>query len=114
VARPAGVKKIYTSEYLRAKQTAQPLAETLSLPVDASFKGPDLSPLVKDILANHRGETILIVHHSNTVPELIKLLGGGEVRPINDAGEFDRLYIVHHRAGETTVTALRYGAEYVK
>lgn len=114
VARRANVKKIYASEYLRAKQTVQPLADALGLSVDSSFKGPDLSPLVKDLLTNHRGETILIAHHSNTVPDLIRLLGGGEVPAMNDAAEFDRLYIVHHRKDGATVTALRYGAPYVR
>ncbi len=78
--------------------------------VDSSFKGPDLSPLVKDILTNHRGQTVLIAHHSNTVPELIRLLGGGDVPPFNDDREFDRLYVVHHRPSGATVTALKYGA----
>lgn len=114
VVRGANVKKIYASEYLRAKQTVQPLAEALGLTVDSSFKGPDLSPLVKDLLANHRGETILIAHHSNTVPELIRLLGGGEIPAMNDAAEFDRLYVVHHRKDGVTVTALRYGAPYLR
>jgi broad specificity phosphatase PhoE len=114
VARGANVKKVYASEYQRARQTVQPLADAVGLTVDSSFRGPDLAPLVKDILTNHRGQTILIAHHSNTVPELIRLLGGGEVRPINDAAEFDRLYVVHSRKGDVTVTALRYGAEYQK
>ena len=110
VTRGANVKKIYASEYQRAQKTVQPLADALGLTVDSSFRGPDLSPLVKDILINHRGKTILIAHHSNTVPELIRLLGGGEVRPINDATEFDRLYVVHYRESGVSVTALKYGA----
>jgi broad specificity phosphatase PhoE len=110
VAREADVQKIYASEFLRTQQTVQPLAAALGLEVDATFRGKDLAALVKDILTHQRGRTVLVVHHSNTVPELIKLLGGGVVPPIDDAREFDRLYIVHHRNSGVTVTALRFGA----
>jgi phosphohistidine phosphatase SixA len=110
VAQASNVKKIYASEFRRTQQTVQPLATALGLSVDTSFRGKDLAGLANDILTSHRGEAVLVAHHSNTVPELIKLLGGGLVPPIDDKWEFDRLYIVHHRNSSVTVTALRYGA----
>ncbi len=110
VAREANVQKIYASQFARTQQTVQPLATALGLTIDTSFRGKDLSALANDILTHQRGRTVLVAHHSNTVPELVKLLGGGVVPPIDDAHEFDRLYIVHHRNSGVTVTALRYGA----
>ncbi len=110
VARTAGFQKIYTSEFQRTQQTAQPLATALGLTIDPTFQGKDLSGLSNDILKNHRGQTVLVVHHTNTVPQLIALLGGGVVPPIDDAREFDRFYIIHHRRSGTSLTLLKYGA----
>jgi phosphohistidine phosphatase SixA len=109
VTRTANVEKIYASEFLRTRQTVQPLATALGLPVDASFQAKDPAGLANDILTNQRGRTVLVAQHSNTVPQLIELLGGGVVPPIDDAREFDRLYIVHLRRTGVSVTALKYG-----
>ena len=110
IARTAGIQKIYASEFQRTQQTVQPLATALGLTIDTTFQGKDLSALSNDILTNHRGQTVLVVHHTNTVPQIIAQLGGGVVPPIDDAREFDRLYIIHHRRSGTTVTLLKYGA----
>ena len=110
IARTAGIQKIYASEFQRTQQTVQPLATALGLTIDTTFQGKDLSGLSNDILTNHRGQTVLVVHHTNTVPQIIAQLGGGVVPTIDDAREFDRFYIIHHRRSGTTVTLLKYGA----
>lgn len=110
VLRSANIQKIYASEFQRTQQTVRPLAAALSLTVDTSFIGKDLTALAGDILQNHPGQTVLVAHHSNTVPQLIALLGGGVIPPIDEATEFDRLYIVHHRQSGVTVTRMKYGA----
>jgi bisphosphoglycerate-dependent phosphoglycerate mutase len=51
------------------------------------------SDLLKEIQKKHRGETVLIVGHSNTVPEIIKHLSHIDVTPISE-NEFDRFYVV--------------------
>lgn len=110
VAREAGISKIYASEFRRTQQTVQPLAAALGLPVDTSFIGKDLTVLANDILTFHLGQSVLVAQHSSTLPQLIALLGGGSIPPIEEDREFDRLYIVHHRRSGTTITLLRYGA----
>jgi hypothetical protein len=48
------------------------------------------------------------VGHSNTVPEIIKLLGGGSVPPIGDS-EYDRLFVATlTHPDQATVVTLRY------
>ncbi len=110
VMRSASIQKIYASEFQRTQQTVRPLATALSLTVDTSFIGKDLTALASDILKNHRGQTVLVAHHSNTIPHIIALLGGGVIPPIDEANEFDRLYLIHHRRSDVTVTLLKYGA----
>ena len=106
VAREAGVSAIYATEYLRTQQTAQPLADQLGLPIDTSFTDP--SALAEGILREHRGDTVLVVGHSNTVGPIIEALGGDPIDPIG-ASEFDNLFLViRHRRGTTHTVHLKY------
>jgi phosphohistidine phosphatase SixA len=101
----ADVRYIFTTEFLRTRQTAAPLAEKLKLkPVMSASKDPD--PLVAQV-RQVKGN-VLIVGHSNTVPELLRKLGvKGEVT-IGD-NKYDNLFIVTRPAtGEPTLIRLRY------
>jgi len=71
----AGVNAIYATEYKRTQETVKPLADRLGLPVSlvAAKETPEL---LKQILTNHRGQTIFVSGHNNTVPELATALGG--------------------------------------
>ena len=56
----------------------------------------------------------LVVGHSTTTPQAVKLLGGKPGSNINEEREYDRLYVVtQDRKGVTTSTVLlRYGDLY--
>ena len=55
----------------------------------------------------------LVVGHSNTVPELVALLGGDGGPPIDEAGEYDRLYVVTLTANGRVRSELRhYGVRF--
>jgi broad specificity phosphatase PhoE len=69
----AGVGAIYTSDRLRTKQTAAPLAARRGL-TPVVWTGTSAG-LAADLLAHHRGSTVLVVGHSNTVPEIAAALG---------------------------------------
>jgi broad specificity phosphatase PhoE len=84
------IAAIYTTEYKRTKQTAEPLATTLGVPVTA-FPSKDLAALMQK-LKTATGN-VLVVGHSNTVPEIIKALGVADPVVIGD-DEFDNLFIV--------------------
>jgi 2,3-bisphosphoglycerate-dependent phosphoglycerate mutase len=106
----ANVKALYATEFARTQQTVAPLSAQLGIPVTA-INADDADGLVKNILANHRGETILVAGHSNTVPVIIEKLRGGQVQPINDA-EYDKLFVVTlYRFGTAKVVQLRYSAQ---
>lgn len=98
IFKNAQLQAVYTTQYKRTQQTAFPAATQagLSLKVlDVSKENADsyASVLLKDIKRHHRGETVLIVGHSNTVPEIIKYITGEDILPIGE-NEFDRLYVI--------------------
>jgi phosphohistidine phosphatase SixA len=105
--KDAKVGVIFTSQMIRTKETAAPLAQQLHLTPQIAA-AEDIDALVKKLKALPAGSVALVVHHSNTVPEAVTKLGAGTVTPIDDA-EYDRLLIVTRRDGKTHVTTLRYG-----
>lgn len=109
--RGAGIDAIFSTAYIRTRETAAPLAAALDLPVQI-YDARDPATLVQDLYANHRGRRVLIVGHSNTVPAVIEALGG--TRPA-DLGhtEHDPLFRVEARGTglPAKVTRLRYGAK---
>ncbi|HVS21751.1 MAG TPA: phosphoglycerate mutase family protein [Pyrinomonadaceae bacterium] len=105
----AGINAIYATQYKRTQETVKPLADRLALPVSIvdSKKTPDL---IKQLLSDHRGQTILLAGHNSTVPEIIAALGGPQY-PIIPETEYDNLYIVTvYRTGKAKVVKMKYGA----
>lgn len=115
----AGVKGVYTSQFARTKQTAEPLAKLLGVPANAVALGlkPDKPREVseqsirelKARVESHAGEAVLVVGHTNSVPDLIRELGG-DVVPQMDEGRFDDLFVVTvYAPGRAKVVRLKYG-----
>lgn len=89
VLEHADITAIYVSDRKRTQQTAQPLAEKLPLtPVILSKADTESLPAkLKSATGN-----VLIVGHSNTVPQLIEALGAPKIA-IGDE-EYDNLFVV--------------------
>jgi phosphohistidine phosphatase SixA len=103
--RSANIKYIFATEFLRTRQTAAPLAQARHLEtVSVPGKEPDaLFGELRGLKGN-----ILIVGHSNTVPDILKRLGIKEEIAIGDS-EFDNLVVVvRPETGEATLVKLRY------
>ncbi|MBC7453110.1 MAG: histidine phosphatase family protein [Massilia sp.] len=97
-----GIAAIFSTPTRRTLQTAQPLAAQSGLAVqtyDAAKPGAMIDQ-VKALTG-----PVLVVGHSNTVPELVKLLGGVAGAPIAD-DEFDRLYQLIVAADGSVTTVL--------
>ena len=116
----AGVQAVYTSQFARTKQTAEPLAKLLGVPVNpvALAVKPDRPREVseqsirelKGRVEGHAGEAVLVVGHTNSVPDLIRELGG-DVVPKMEESKFDDLFVVTvYAAGRAKVVHLKYGA----
>lgn len=104
----AGVKAIYASQYLRTQQTVEPLAQTLKIPVNR-IDAAKTESLVAQIRQKHRGETVLVAAHSNTVPEIMKALGATQPPAIAE-DDFDNLFVLSvAESGPPRVLHLRYG-----
>ena len=88
--KDAKITTIFTTELKRTIQTAEPLAKLLNVEIRQvpANKTPELARQIRTAKGN-----VLVVGHSNTVPDLIKLLGVDEAVQIGDE-EFDNLFVV--------------------
>ena len=59
----------------RPRVTVEPLAQSLGLAVNASYKDKDYGLLVSELQAHHEGKNILICWHHGELPELLAALG---------------------------------------
>lgn len=96
------IKQVWSSDYRRSRDTAASLISSLGLELTL-YDPHDLPALAKDLLEIHRNA--LIVGHSNTTPELARLLCLCPVSDM-DESEYDRLIIVSVSEAETTVETL--------
>ena len=109
VLEEAGVTAIYATQFRRTQDTVRPLADFLGLEVDI-IDADESDRLVDTIRQDHRGGVVVVCGHSNTVPEIILALGAGPVAPIEEANEYDNLYVVSlSEGGEAEVTTLKFG-----
>ena len=105
------INYVHSTDYARTRQTAQPVADDKWLPLQI-YDPSDLESFAAQII--EAGGTHLVVGHSNTTPDLVAALGGEPGEEIDEAGEYDRLYIVQVlRTGGAQTELLRYGALYV-
>jgi hypothetical protein len=66
--------------------------------------------LLRSIL-EQSGESVLVVGHTNTIPEIIKALGDRSDRVI-DESDYGNLFVLTLRPGQSpVVVVLRYGAD---
>lgn len=77
----SGVKQIYATEFIRAQQTAEPLAKKLGIRLEKVIASKDVNGLAAKLRSGSARGVALVVDHSNTVPEIINRLGAGAVPP---------------------------------
>ena len=97
----AGVVAIYTTEFRRTKDTAAPLAAKIGVKVEP-VTSKDVSAVVAKIKSHTTG-AVLVVGHSNTVPQIVKALGGSDVKVADD--EYDSIFFV---AANGTTTRIKF------
>ena len=110
VLRSADIDYIHSSDYIRTRDTARPLALVTGLEIALYDPGdlPTIAETVKTTPGRH-----LVVGHSNTTPQLAALLGGESGPEINEANEYDRLYILTiGKNGAVSSVIMRYGVKY--
>ncbi len=85
-----GITEIYSTPYKRTIQTAQPLADFLTIKIK-NYNAKKLVEFAQQVKTKQGN--ILIVGHSNTTPELTSLLSGKDITPIAE-NEYDNVYQV--------------------
>jgi broad specificity phosphatase PhoE len=102
----SGPAAIYATEYQRTSETAKPLADLLGLQVQR-VPASDAARLVEQLRTRHAQDTVVVVGHSNTVPEILKLYGAS-IPPIAD-DDFGNVFVVVPKpGGSPVVLRLRY------
>ncbi len=112
--KDANVTAIYSTDTERTRDTAKPLAAALGLKVTiydtgGGMRGPvDARPFVAMLRKEHAKDVVLVVGHTNTIPDLLKALGcPGDLEIAAD--EYDNLFVVVPRSsGPATLMRLRY------
>lgn len=107
--KDAGVAAIVSTQYQRTRLTVAPIATKLGLTTEIIDARVTPRATADSILSKHRGQTVLVVGHSNTVPALVAALGAPQPPDICDAG-YDNVFVVAVPAtGAATVMRLHFG-----
>ena len=101
--RDANLTAVHSTPYNRTRHTAGPVAESFGLEVQ-TYDPRHAIGMVREL--QKQGGRHLIVGHSNTTPALVEGLGGNRGEPIDEATEYDRLYIVTVPPASDVITIL--------
>ena len=98
VTEDSHIGAIYTSQFKRNHETAQPLSDKIGVPiteapVNLSQPGDYGQTLAKEILAKHAGQSVVVVGHQNTIPGLVEGFSGRLAPGLKDL-EYSRLFII--------------------
>src|SRR5688572_27930315 len=75
--RGVPIRAVISTDFARTRSTVAPIAARLGLTtqlVDARARD-HARQVASDVLTRHRGETVLVAGHSNTVPDIVAALG---------------------------------------
>ena len=86
---PITINSVFSTDYPRTRETAGPVAVAKDVIVEL-YDPRNPQVLVESVL--EQSQAVLIVGHSNTIPDLVRRLGG-EADAI-DESEYGTLYIV--------------------
>jgi len=103
----AGITAVYSSELLRTRQTAQPLADALGLEIQ-QVQRTDIDGLVTRIRREAPHGRVLIVGHTQTIPLILRALGHPDEIVI-DMDDYDDLFlVVPDRSTQPVLLRLRF------
>jgi broad specificity phosphatase PhoE len=91
---------IYVSTTRRARETAAPLAARLGLTLK-TYDPSDTPALIAAVMAE--SGTVLVVGHSNTVPDIVERLGGARPADLTEADYGDIWHISSGRTSRFTL-----------
>ena len=89
--KDAKITAVFTSPYQRTQQTAAPTAEEFKVTVK-TIKSDDYQAIASAAGEAARSGDVLIVGHSNTVPQIVKAVGNADVTVGNS--DYDWLFVI--------------------
>ena len=102
------IDAIYSTNYIRTKDTVQPLADHTSLDID--LYDPRSQDFIRKIYRDHIGETVVVSGHSNTTPAALNVITGSKKYPNMDHDEYSSLFIASiSKWGSARIIKLKYG-----
>lgn len=109
----SNVQKIYVSKYRRTQNTADSMR--IQLKIDTVHYAADTlcDNLVNTIMQHGDfGKTILIIAHSNTIPQIIRKFGVHDY-PYGDIGDYDydNLFLITYKNEKAKLKVVKYGAK---
>ena len=99
---------IYSTGYKRTLMTAGPTADSLGIEIQ-EYGFEDIEGMLKTIISEYAGKTVLIVGHSNTTPNLINMVIGDKVFEQLDESAYGDLFVVKsNEYGQGEVELFRF------
>lgn len=100
----------YSTDFQRTRQTAQPAAQAHRVEITTYGAQQPAVEFATQLRQRHANGAVLVVGHSNTVPDVLAALCGCQVPPLDET-EYDRLSIVEIDAGKPPrLIQRRYGS----
>lgn len=108
VLADAGLAAVFVTDTRRSRDTAAPVAAATGLAA-TRYDARDARALATTVRADHAGQAVLVVGHSNTLDDLATAFGAHGLADL-DESQYDRLYVVQAGDGDVRLLRLRYGA----
>ena len=105
-----GIKAIFTSQFRRTIETADPLAVAIGVTPEIVRAGWTTdADSAKAAVFRHKGEKVLFVSHSKTIPSIIEALGGPKLADICES-QYSNLFIMYlPPSGKSQLIRQNYG-----
>jgi len=100
------ISEVWSSDYIRTRETVRPMAAQLGLSIRIYDPG-NQTELVRQLLDQQHNA--LVVGHSNTIPELARLLCDCAIADMVES-EHDRLIVISIVNGEVSTDTLHQAA----
>ena len=102
---------IFSTDYTRTIETVKPLADQQQLEIEI-YDPRDLNGLLSIIQSKYAGGRVLVVGHSNTIPQTINAMGVQPVLEDLNHDAYDDLFMVTLGANSLpALVSLQYGAQ---
>jgi broad specificity phosphatase PhoE len=102
----AGLTAVYATPFKRTRDTAAPVAAAAGVAVTETDP-KDAAALAERIVEEHRGDTVFVVGHSNTIGPIVQALGGEAPTEIADTAYDDVFIVTAPRFGPVSTLHLR-------